>query len=319
MTVKLRLILKVILCFLFIITVWSCKKEITEAFPAKTNKNLKYFGFTLIDVGWDDPTDQSTQTNYLDEVKGFTNLADILVVEPSDNIVGRIEKMAEANVQSVLHLNELFFENTGAGGTTSGFIYTLRQDFKERWDEFMDINQLSSHVSLIGVLYLGEEPAWNGITEDDFTKAANYVKQTIPEVPILLVEAFAIVNEMYVPDAVDWVGFDHYFLKEPTTNQSFQEELSVMKAKMQPTQKICLILDSHWIKIAHGSSGISKFDMDVIARDYFKMANADTSIVALLGYYWPNGFEFKNAIGGRGMPENVKAEYEKIGKAITGK
>jgi len=297
----------------------ACNKPIAEQIPSKINDNLRYFGFTLVDVGWDDPTDQSDKTNYLDEVESFSNVADILAVEPTDDLSDRIEIMNLADVKPVIHLNEIFFENTGTGGTNSGFIYALREDYMMRWDEFVLVNKLNENVQKVGALYIGEEPAWNGISEADFTLAVDYAKLTVPEIPILLVEAFAIVNEMYIPEAVDWVGFDHYFLKKPSENSDFIAELSIMKSKMKSHQRILLILDSHWIKIAHGSSGIARNDMDVVARDYYNMANADTNIIGILGYYWPNGFEFNGALGARGLPENVQLEYQQIGKTITGK
>ncbi|MFK8038791.1 MAG: hypothetical protein AB8B74_10910 [Crocinitomicaceae bacterium] len=312
--------MKLRILFLFALAIFlSCNKFIEEKLPEKMNPNLQHFGFTLIDVSWDDPTDKSAKVNYLDEVKASSNLADILVVEPTDDIQSRIQSMASSEVKAIIHLNEIFFENTGTGGTTSGFIYQLRSDYQTRWDEFILVNKLVENANQVAALYIGEEPAWNGISEADFTLATNYAKQTVPEIPILLVEAFAIVEDMYIPKSVDWVGFDHYFLKKPSENDEFLNEISTMKSKMGVHQRILLILDSHWIKIAHGSSGIAKADMDVVARDYYNMANEDTTVIGILGYYWPNGFEFKGALGARGLPDNVQVEYQQIGKSITGK
>lgn len=87
-----------------LLTFMSCKKEtLQEPLPDKTNPNLKYFGYTLVDVGWDDPTDKSDKTNYIDEVYSFSNIADILVVEPTDNIVDRINVFDSYNVKAMLH------------------------------------------------------------------------------------------------------------------------------------------------------------------------------------------------------------------------
>lgn len=297
----------------------SCKKTSLDPIEAKVNPNLEHFGFTLIDVFWDDPKDNSDKTNYLDEISSFSNLADILVVEPSDSIIDRINNFDKSQVRAVLHLNEIFFEQTSTGGDKSGVIYSLRSDYKSRWDEFVSINSINTLTNKIACLYIGEEPAWNGISESDFQKATDYAKLTVPGIPIMNIEAYASINEIYCPNSVDWVGFDHYFIKAPSTDPVFQNEYAVMKSKMKSHQNILLIMDTHWMKNFHGSVGISKNDMNFIARDYYNMANSDTSVVGILGYFWPSGFDFKNSVGARHLPKHVKEEYELIGKTITGK
>jgi len=298
----------------------SCGKQTLKTeFPAKTNTNLKYFGYTLIDVGWDDPTDKENKTNYIDEVSSFSNVADILVIDPNENIIDRINIFNAQNVKAMLHLNEIFFEQKSEGGHKSGVIYGLRADYQTRWSNFVTANDLINNTQKISCFYIGEEPSWNGITENEFKTACDYVKESISDVPIFSVEAYLDVENMYTPNSVDWIGFDHYFLKEPSTSVKFMSELNILKSKLKPHQKIFLILDAHWIKILHGSSGISKVDMDFIARDYYNIANADTSIIGILGYFWPNGFDIKKSVGARSLPQNVLDEHQRIGKSITGK
>src|SRR5690554_999936 len=90
---------------LLILLLISCRKENK---PDKTNStsHIKYFGFTLIDTYWDDPTDNQTKTNYIDEVSEFSNIADILVVTPSDNIVTRMQDINS----KIIALNFLIIE-----------------------------------------------------------------------------------------------------------------------------------------------------------------------------------------------------------------
>ena len=302
-----------------VLAFFSCKKSSLEPINSKVNSNLEYFGFTLIDVFWDDPKDNSDKTNYLDEISSFSNLADILIVEPSDIIIDRINFFDNNQVKAVLHLNEIFFEQTATGGSKSGVIYSLRSDYKSRWDEFISVNSINSMTDKIACLYIGEEPAWNSISESDFQMATDYAKSTVPTIPILNVEAYASINDIYCPASVDWVGFDHYFIQNPSVDPTFQSELDIMKGKMKTHQNILLIMDTHWMKNFHGSVGISKNDMDYIAREYYNMANSDTTVVGILGYFWPSGFDFKNSVGARHMPEHVIEEYELIGKTITGK
>jgi hypothetical protein len=59
--------------------------------------------------------------------------------------------------------------------------------------------------------------------------------------------------------------------------------------------------------------------MNEVANNYYDLAKSDEKVIGILGYFWPNGFEIPESNGARGMPQNVKTEYERIGKEITGK
>jgi hypothetical protein len=297
----------------------GCGKEELDSLPAKSNPNLQLFGFTLVDVGWDDPSDGDGKTNYLDEVAPFSNLADVLTFDHTQPIVARLEAMNAQGVKPVVHVSELFFEMKGLGGDRNGVLYGLRSDYQARWDTFVAVNGLAARPDLLGCLYIGEEPAWCSIPEAEFTAACDYAKSTLPTVPLFMVEAFSAMEVAYVPASIDWVGFDHYFLPKPSASADFQRELQLLKSKMQPHHRILLILDSHWIKNLHGSAGMSRYEMDAVARDYYEVANSDTSIIGLLGYFLPSGFDSRHSLGARGMPDHVKEEYERLGKAITGK
>ncbi|MFT5820510.1 MAG: hypothetical protein ACI8ZM_001753 [Crocinitomix sp.] len=313
---KLTVFFKITLCLLLI----SCNKaELKEPFPTKINQNLEYFGYALVDVGWDDPTDSESKTNYIDEVHSFSNVADILVVDPTDDIVDRMNVFNQNDVKAILHLSEVFFEQKSAGGNKSGFVYGLREDYQQRWDTLVSTNNLSINHTLINCFYIGEEPSWNSIPEEEFKAACDYAKLTVPEIPILSIEAFYDIDNIYTPNSVDWVGFDHYFIQEPSSDSDFLNEYNTMKSKIKSHQKIILIMDAHWIKILHGSAGISKKDMDFVARDYYNLANSDTTIIGILGYFWPSGFDSDKAIGTRHLPNNVLDEHMRIGKTITEK
>ena len=314
------------LLFLFILFIGiSCKKETVEdnpelpALPEKTNPNLVYFGYTLIDVFWDDPKDDTDKTNYVDEIADFSNLADLLVVNPTDDIRDRLNLMETHQVKGVLHLHELFFELVGTTEDKSGADYDLRVDYMTRWDDFVALNEFNTDVSDLGAFYLGEEPTWNSIAPAEFALASDYIKATVPTIPILLVEAYPAVDELVVPASVDWISFDHYFIKDPTTNTDFQAELASLKSKKMAHQNLFLILDAHYIPFAHGTAGLVKSDMDIVARNYYNLANSELDVIGMLGYHWPSGFEFSSAVGTRGMPANVLSEHKAIGKKITGK
>jgi hypothetical protein len=299
---------------IIILCIQSCIKNTQDE-----DNHLKYFGFTLIDVGWDDPLDTIVKTNYVDEVAPFSNVADILVVNPTDTIGSRLQLMVQNNMKAILHLNEIFFMYVGIGGL-SGSMYELRSDYKARWDTFITINHLDSISKFIQAFYVGEEPTLNNISYLELKTATDYIKSTIPNVPIMIIEAYTFINKLKIPTTVDWVGFDHYFIKDPNTSSVFRNELKALKSKRSTlSQKIVLVLDANYISASHNSGGISESEMASLATSYYNLAKSDPDIIGLFGYVWPGGFDSPTAKGGRQLPKSVKDEYIRIGKIITGK
>ena len=279
--------------------------------------HLTYFGFTLIDTYWDDPTDTEIKSNYLDEVANFTNMADILVLNPSDNIIARLTAMNDVQVKSILHLNEIFFEQNGTS-SPSGVNYDLRLDYQSRWDEFINTNNLIVNKEKILCFYLGEEPTWNGISFNDLQSAADYIKVSLPTVPILIIEAYPAIAQLQVPNSVDWVGFDHYFIKNPSSDIGYLTELTTLKSKLSTTkQKLVIVMDAHYISSLHGDlGGISLDEMQDVANSYYSLAQSEPLVIALLAYFWPSGFDVPSSIGARNMPLGINQNYRRIGNEI---
>jgi len=309
----------VTIIFIFII-LFSCKTDDKLSPINNSNSHIEYFGFTLIDTYWDDPTDSEIKTNYADEIYTFSNLADILVVNPNNDLVQRVQDFSEFELKAIFHLNELFFELIDTN-SPSGANYDLRPDYQERWNKFKNINESILDTSFIGAFYIGEEPTWNGITFSELNNVAQLLKADNPSIPLMIIEAYPSLNDLQVPELVDWIGFDRYYIKNPISNSEFQQDWEILKSKLSnPNQRIVIIMDTHYIEWAHGDIGnIELIQMNEVANNYYDLAKSDEKVIGILGYFWPNGFEIPESIGARGMPQNVKTEYERIGKEITGK
>ena len=302
--------------FIVLLVLCHCAKDNSNT--ETQSRHIQYFGFSLIDTFWDDPTDDPLHiTNYIDEVSSFTNIADILVVNPTDIIIDRLNMMNTQGVKAFIHLNAIFFEQNGTNAP-SGTNYNLRSDYEARWDTFVSTNNLQNNTNQIQAMYLGEEPTWNGISFTELNAASNYIKSTLSEIPILIIEAFPALNNLEIPQSVDWVGFDHYFIKDPKNDSNFIAELELLKSKLTRTnQKIVFIMDTHYIQSIHGDlANIDINDMKDVANSYYELALNEPKTIALIGYFWPSGFDNTNAIGARHMPEAVKNEYERIGLEI---
>lgn len=298
----------------------SCNSEGPTSPSPDGIVHLKYFGFSLVDVGWDDPLDTVPKTNYSDEVAAFSNIADVLVVSPTQNIVPKMQLLAGQRLKTVLHLTEIFFTYAGAGGP-SGALYDLRSDYQTRWNDFVSTNLLTVNHTMVQAFYVGEEPTWNSITYAELKAVTDLIKATIPQVPVLVIEAYPMVTSIQVPTSVDWLGFNHYFVSDPQHNTQFLNELAAIKSKRSTAaQKIVLVMDAHYIPQMHGTdAGLTEGGMKAVATSYFMLAASDPDVVALIGYVWPGGFDAPNAKGARQLPQSVRDEYERIGKLITGK
>jgi hypothetical protein len=281
--------------------------------------HLQYFGFVLVDVGWDDPFDALPKTSYLDEVSPFCNVADLNVTHPSLSIRSNLEEFSRHQLKAVLHLSQLFFSNRGTNAP-SGNAHMLRSDFQNRWNAFVDLNLLYDHRAKIQALYVGEEPTWNGISFEDLKSATDLLKSTFGEIPVMIVESANSLSNLIIPTSVDWVGFDRYFIKDPANHAGYTSEYRLLKSKRSsPSQKIVIIMDTHWIWYQHGFFGISEYDMESVANSYYKMANEDPDVVAIFGYVWPGGFGGSSVKGARNLPANVQSRYREIGSMISRK
>lgn len=313
--------MKSIISYILVFSIlFACKKDDGTSSIGNLNSHIEYFGFTIIDTYWDDPTDSETKANYADEIYTFSNLADILVVNPNDDLVQRTQTFSDFELKAILHLNELFFELVDTN-SPSGANYDLRPDYQQRWNEFTGINQSILNTNYVAAFYIGEEPTWNGITFSELNDVAQFLKANQPTIPLMLIEAYPSLNDLQVPESVDWIGFDRYFIKNPNENPEFQQDWEILKSKISnQNQRIMVILDSHYIDWAHGDFGnIDLGEMYEVANNYYELAKSDERVIGILGYFWPNGFDTPESIGARGMPQNVKTEYEQIGKEITGK
>ncbi|WP_452222410.1 hypothetical protein [Lacinutrix salivirga] len=304
----------------FLAAIFSCDNN-NNINNSQPESHIKYFGFSLIDVFWDDPTDDpSTTTNYINEVSAFSNIADILVLNPTDNIVNRLDIMNNQDVKAYLHISELFFEQSGTNAP-SGTNYNLRTDYQQRWNSFVTTNNLQNNTNKIQAFYVGEEPTWNGISFTDLKTATDYIKSTLSQIPILIVEAYPALNELIIPTSVDWVAFDHYFIKDPKNDLVFLNELTILKSKLSnANQKIVFIIDTHFIQSIHEDlANISLLEMKDVFISYYELAKTEPKTIALIGYFWPSGFDDSNSIGARNMPTFIREEYQRVGQEITQK
>ncbi len=280
---------------------------------------VKHFGYALIDCGYDDPLDQTIKKNYVTEVAAFTNIGHMCVFDSSDVIVSRLDLMSENAMLAFLSVEAIFFHSTPSNSTGSGSKFKLRTDYKARWAQFIQVNNLAQHIDKIGAFYVADEPFWNGLSYDELKIATDTIKASFPTSLTLLIEAYATLPELKVPQSVDLIGFDHYAIPDPESDATFMSEIALLKSKRSaPWQKIVLVMDAQWLPF-YGTAGFPEEHMSKVAKSYYNIALSDPDVKALIGYTWPGGLDSAEQKGLRNLPQSVINEHKRIGKLITGK
>lgn len=295
--------------------------SLAAADGAGAGPGLRWFGYTAVDAGWDDPHDQLAKTCYLDEVAAFTNLAHLAVHGPDEAVERRLADMAGSGVGAALDVSTLFYERVDPPleATGSRIDLRLRPDCRERWRGFLRASRLAEHTAKLACLYLADEPVWNGISADELATQAALVKESLPTVPLLVIEAWPAIDRLVVPSQVDWIGFDRYGVPDPERDAGYREQFTRLKARRsRPDQRIAVVFEAQWLP-AYGPAGYPPAAMGAVAASYHRLAANDPAVVALIGYLWPGGLDSKEQLGARQLPEEALREHRRIGRAITGK
>ncbi len=283
----------------------------------RISNSLEYFGFAVVDCGWDDPNDNTIKTNYVDEVSGFSNVGQMCASAPDESIIDRIAVFKKFGVKAVLNVEPLLFERIEDVSSPSDWSVTLRKDARALWAAFVKLNSEVLVPQNIAALYIVDEPVWNGVSESDFTRALQIVKATIPDIPTFSIEAHPAVSQILVPDMLDWVGFDRYVPNDPVTDSVWHDSLEKVRGALSRSdQKIVIVAGMQWLPSYQSDAGISPEDMEAMIYSYYHIAASDPDVVALAGYIWPGGLDHPAQLGARNLPENVQKAIRAIGRKI---
>lgn len=287
----------------------------TTAFCQSAPPHLQFFGFALVDVLWDDPHDGVATTNYITEVDSFSNLAQLGIYSPTDNIIARVQLMNDVCVKPMLSIQSIFFEYADTVAP-SGVNYNLLANYEDRWNTFKSINNTILNAEQIGALYIADEPTWNGIIYDELNAVCVLLQADFPEIPIMFVEAYTVLDSLIIPVDVDWVGFDKYGVYNPDTDADYLSDLALLKSKRSnPAQKIIIIIDDQWLPL-YGWAGYAPEDIEGMVQNYYELASNDTSVIGLIGYLWAGGLDDPEQLGVRNLPQNVIDKNVAIGSMI---
>jgi hypothetical protein len=284
--------------------------------PSAASTSVAWFGFVGVSCSVDDPHDEAGPADYLDETKGFTNIAHVCTFEL--DMTDELAATRSAGVMAMLDVSALLWELVdGEAPSGSGRRYVLRGDAAASWADFADRNATVLDADHLAAIYLIDEPTWNGATPADLDRAAAIVEATHPDIPMMVIEAPDALVDAYFPDGVDWVGFDRYGTRDPNTDAAYLENVRALRSRTTEAQQHVVVMDTQWLPIFE-QVGLAPDDMAEVARNYLRYAKAHPEVVAIIGYSWPGGIDGPDHLGARNLPQSVQQVYVDIGEAIVG-
>ncbi|QSQ20354.1 hypothetical protein JY651_34585 [Pyxidicoccus parkwayensis] len=209
--------------------------------------HLKHYGYY-----W---AQSSSYGSHLDEVTAHTNLN--FAQGPAD-----LAACAARGVKCLLETRWQFFNGA-----------TLRPDYAQAWSQL--VSAINPYLGSVGGFYVIDEPYWNGVSVQDLTTCVNTIKDTFPNIPVMVVHAVPSISPSLVtPARADWVGFDHYGPLSEVVGY-----LNTLRSTLAPNQKLWLVPQSF-------RSGPYSTDA-ALARanwEYYDLARTDPRILGLLNF-----------------------------------
>lgn len=281
--------------------------------------HLELFGFALVDCGFDDPLDGVQKTDYSHEVAAFSNVAQICPVAVTEDMGPRLARLRDLGMRGLLSIEAVLFDHQPDPTSPSGSRLFLRSDHEARWRLFEAANRHVLNGSFVAAIYLADEPTWNGLRPTEFARAANLMQKSVPGIPTMIVEASPVVGALTLPSSIDWVGFDHYGILDPSSDPAFRAELAVLKSKLtRPEQRIVLVPETQWLPL-YASYGVTPALMGDVFLNYAVLALSEPRVIGMICYLWPGGFDDPGQLGARELPVSAQRKIEYVGKFITGK
>lgn len=268
------------------------------------NSHLKYFGFAITDCG----------TNYTNQVDDFVNLIDMC---PTDlgNIESRVSSNILGNNKVLIHLQGLFINNIADSSSPSGFRYELLENYETLFTEWAQNNQFLN-TDLVAAFDIADEPAWNQMNMEDLATIAARIKQSFPDIPLMVIEAPDVINQLEITDDIDWVGFDRYGTIDPKNDTEYLSRLELIKSKRtNSTQKLVLIMESQWLDF-YTDAGVEESVLIDMANSYYELAKTEEDVIALISYLLPSEFDAPDQKGYFDLLPQVKESIRNIGNEI---
>src|SRR3989344_2187936 len=231
---------------------------------------------------------------------------------------------------TIMTLDVPFIDRAAAAGL-KGIINIQNQPFVDAdWSRYMNTllsdgvttykSKIQSAYEEGKVLALSfTDEAWlREYRNNAIKQAAQRVRDTFPNIPILYNEAYSTMDAkdpaFTFPTSVDWVSFDHY-IYDPRKNDAWMKYYELMKSKRsRPDQKIFIVMNAWW----QPGNRFSQEEMATVAKNYYELAKSDPDVIGINAWVWGGYEEDRGWVGTRDLPQVVRDAHKAIGNEITG-
>ncbi|WP_299118756.1 hypothetical protein [uncultured Winogradskyella sp.] len=271
----------------------------------ETSSHLKYFGFAITDCG----------INYTNQVDNFVNLID-MCPEDLSNLESRVSANTLNNNKVLIHLQGLFINAIEDSNSPSGFRYELLNNYEELFSTWTHNNQFLTTES-VAAFDFADEPAWNQMSMNDLAIVAARIKLSFPDIPLMVIEAPDVINQLIITNDIDWVGFDRYGTIDPKNDSDYLSRLELIKSKRtNSNQKLVLIMESQWLDF-YSDAGFEESILIDMANSYHELAQSEDDVIALISYLLPSAFDAPDQKGYFDLLPEVKTAIRTIGNEIV--
>lgn len=281
----------------------SCSKN--EQNKNQNTAHLKYFGFAITDCG----------VNYLNQVDDFVNLVDMCPTDLS-SLKNRVETNTLNDNKVIIHLQGLFIDPVADSSSPTGIRYELLSNYAELFNTWKANNTFISSEK-VAAFTVADEPAWNRMDMNDLATITKFIKQAFPNIPIMVIEAPDVINNLIITDDIDWIGFDRYGTLDPLNDPEYLNRLALIKSKRtNNNQKLVLIMESQWLDF-YTNEGFEESVLINMANSYYELAKKEKDVIALISYLLPSGFDTPDQKGFLDLNLDVKETIKTIGHKIV--
>lgn len=286
------------------ISLISCTDEHPDT---NSGTHIKYFGFAITDC----------EVDYSDQVKGFVNLVDICPLDLSD-MSSKILKHTSDNNEVLIHLQGLFTQLIPDSTSPSMFRYQVLEDWKLIFNTWVENNKELDN-NTVAAFTIVDEPAWNQLPMDTLHLLARKVKQSFPDIPIMVIEAPDVIDQLEISDDIDWIGFDRYGTLLPDQDPEYLRRWNLLRSKKTRTdQNMVVIMESQWLDL-YSDLGFDQSVLIPMVESYYQMAIDNDDVVAVISYLLPSGFDATDQKGFIDLNSDVKELIKEKGRLIIEK
>lgn len=296
--------------------------------------SVEYFGHAFT------ATDTVGGGNYIEEVKGYSNLIHIEcdtedVTECANSDIQKIEQAAAHDMKSLLTVIHILYDFSD-----SPLSFDLHSNYEERWNKYA--SKIRPYADDIVGFYIMDEPYWLAIRlgmpfaemKNKLETAASLVKSSFPDKKVL--GGFAVteddllgdtflgypvpanaLEEYGIPVNYDWVAVYYYYSQWGTDgtitehNQVFENKyLKNHKKYMRDGQRLVVIPGAFYFTY----EPVEESKLETLADYYYyNLSRREPKIVAIVPFLYPSTGNMVGVI----ELNDLKSKYMEIGREIV--